>query len=133
MLGALAALPTLPALFGAPAANAQAATPLASWNDGPAKQTILDFVKVTTDRAHPNDVPLEDRIATFDQEGTLWVEHPLYVQAFFALDRVHEIATQHLRLENALSVQGGACQRAAGAGAFLRAGLGGASLARIPV
>ena len=95
MLGVLAALPTLPALFGVSAAQAQTATPLASWNDGPAKQAILDFVKATTDRASASFVPPEDRIATFDQDGTLWVEHPLYTQAFFALDRVHEMAPQH--------------------------------------
>src|SRR3954451_22486257 len=93
-LGVLAALPTLPALFGAPTAQAQTA-PLASWNDGPAKQAILDFVKATTDRTSENYVPPEDRIATFDQDGTLWVEHPLYAQAFFALDRVHEMAPNH--------------------------------------
>lgn len=100
MLGALAALPTLAALFGATAARAQAPVPagtppLASWNDGPAKQAIFDFVKTTTDPASPNHVPPEDRIATFDQDGTLWVEHPLYTQAFFALDRVHQLAPQH--------------------------------------
>src|SRR6476659_5845940 len=88
MLSVLAALPALPTLSGTTTAQAQT-TPLASWNDGPAKQAILDFVKATTDRADPNYVPPEDRIATFDQDGTLWVEHPLYGQAFFALDRVH--------------------------------------------
>jgi hypothetical protein len=99
MLGVLAALPTLPALFGATTAQAQT-VPLASWNDGPAKQAILDFVKATTDRTSENYVPPEDRIATFDQDGTLWVEHPLYVQAVFALDRVHELAPQHPEWQN---------------------------------
>lgn len=94
MLGMLAALPTLPALFGANTARAQG-TLLASWNDGPAKRAILDFVKATTDRASANYVPPEDSIATFDQDGTLYTEHPLYGQAFFALDRVHEMAPQH--------------------------------------
>ena len=94
MLSVLAALPALPTLFGTTTAQAQT-TPLASWNDGPAKQAILDFVKATTDRAGPNYVPPEDRISTFDQDGTLWVEHPLYGQAFFALDRVHELAPKH--------------------------------------
>ena len=94
MLGVLAAMPALPTLFAAASAQAQN-EPLASWNDGPAKQAILDFVKTTTDRASPNFVPPEDRIATFDQDGTLWVEHPLYTQAFFALDRLHEMAPQH--------------------------------------
>jgi phosphoglycolate phosphatase-like HAD superfamily hydrolase len=95
MLGVLAALPALPTLFGTATAQAQTA-PLASWNDGPAKQAVLDFVKATTDRASANYVPPEDRIATFDQDGTLWVEQPLYAQVFFALDRVHEMAPRHL-------------------------------------
>jgi hypothetical protein len=94
MLGVLATLPVLPTLFGTTTARAQT-TPLAAWNDGPAKQAILDFVRATTDRANANYVPPEDRIATFDQDGTLWVEHPLYGQAFFALDRVHELAPKH--------------------------------------
>ena len=95
ILGVLAAMPTLPALFDTTAAQAQAAAPLASWNNGPAKRVILDFVKATTDRASADYVPQEDRIATFDQDGTLWVEHPLNAQAVFALDRVHELAPLH--------------------------------------
>jgi hypothetical protein len=87
MLGALAVLPALPGLLGATAAQAQT-TPLASWNDGPAKQAILDFVRVTTDRASPNFVLPEERIATFDQDGTLWVEQPIYSQVIYCLDRV---------------------------------------------
>ena len=81
-------------------AGAQAQTPLASWNDGPAKQAITDFVRAVTDRANRNFVPPEDRIATFDQDGTLWVEHPLYSQAMFALDRVHVLAPQHPEWQN---------------------------------
>jgi phosphoglycolate phosphatase-like HAD superfamily hydrolase len=77
-------------------ARAQApASPLPSWNDGPAKQAILEFVHATTDRGSPSYVAPEDRIATFDQDGTLWVEHPLYTQAMFALHRVHELAPKH--------------------------------------
>ena len=58
---------------------AQAADdPLASWNDGPTKPAILAFVAATTEEASPQFVPPEDRIATFDQDGTLWVSHPLY-------------------------------------------------------
>lgn len=53
---------------------------MTSWNDGPAKQAILDFVRATTGQASPKFVPPEDRIATFDQDGTLWVEHPMYTQ-----------------------------------------------------
>ena len=61
---------------------------LASWNEGPAKQAIVDFVKATTDTSSPNFVPPEERIATFDQDGTLWVEHPMYSQVVYCLDRV---------------------------------------------
>jgi len=68
---------------------------LPSWNDGPAKQAIVDFVQTTTDPASKNFVAPEDRIATFDQDGTLWVEHPLYSQAMFALDRLHALAPKH--------------------------------------
>jgi len=68
--------------------------PLASWNDGAAKQAILDFVRVTTDRASPQFVPEEDRIATFDQDGTLWVEHPMYTQVVYCLDRVPAVVAQ---------------------------------------
>jgi phosphoserine phosphatase len=68
---------------------------LPSWNDGPAKQAILDFVKVTTDSASPKYVAPEQRIATFDQDGTLWVEHPMYTQLMFALARVAALAPQH--------------------------------------
>jgi phosphoglycolate phosphatase-like HAD superfamily hydrolase len=75
-------------------ANAQA-DPLPSWNDGPAKLAIVSFVKEATDKSGTKYVEPEDRIATFDQDGTLWVEHPLYAQATFALDRVHELAPQH--------------------------------------
>ncbi len=95
MLGALAGLPALPALGGllaaASPAEAQTAAPLASWNDGPAKQAILDFVRVTTDPASKDFVPPEERIAEFDQDGTLWVEHPMYAQGFFCLDRVPDL------------------------------------------
>jgi hypothetical protein len=61
-----------------PAAYAQTqGDTLPSWNDGPAKQAILDFVRATTDTTSKSFVPREDRIATFDQDGTLWVEHPV--------------------------------------------------------
>ncbi len=91
MLGALAALPTLPALFGATIAEAQtaAADPLPSWNDRPAKQGILEFIQATTsDPSSATFVPPEERVATFDQDGTLWVEHPIYTQVVYCLDRV---------------------------------------------
>jgi len=62
--------------------------PLASWNNGPAKQAILDFVHATTDPSSKEFVPPEERIATFDQDGTLWVEQPIYTQVVYCLDRV---------------------------------------------
>lgn len=73
--------------------------PLPSWNDGPAKQVILDFVRVTTDSASPKFVPPEQRIATFDQDGTLWVEHPIYSQVMYCLDRVPVIVDRHPELK----------------------------------
>src|SRR5277367_6212345 len=69
--------------------------PLPSWNDGPAKQAILTFVKDTTEKSSSKYVEPADRIATFDQDGTLWTEHPLYGQAMFALDRIGKMAPQH--------------------------------------
>jgi phosphoglycolate phosphatase-like HAD superfamily hydrolase len=68
---------------------AQAQTdPLPSWNDGPAKQSIIAFVKDTTTQGSPQFVPPAERIATFDQDGTLWVEHPMYSQLMYILERV---------------------------------------------
>jgi hypothetical protein len=72
---------------GAPAVAADG-DPLPSWNDGPAKRAILQFVRATTDPSSPQFVPPEARIATFDQDGTLWVEQPLYSQLIYCLDRV---------------------------------------------
>src|SRR6185312_7346693 len=76
---------------------------LASWNDGPAKQAILDFIKATTDRASPNFVPPEERIATFDQDGTLWVEHPIYSQVIYCLDRVPAVVEKNPKFKTVLS------------------------------
>ncbi len=70
------------------ALSAQAADLLPSWNDGPAKQAIVDFVGATTDQSSPKFVPPGERIATFDQDGTLWVSHPMYTQVMYCLDRV---------------------------------------------
>jgi len=72
-----------------------AADPLPSWNAGPTKQAILDFVKATTDKASPKFVAPAERIAVFDNDGTLWVEHPMYTQLAFALDRVKALAPRH--------------------------------------
>jgi phosphoglycolate phosphatase-like HAD superfamily hydrolase len=68
--------------------TARGAAPLPSWNDGPAKKAIVEFVQTTTDKSNPKFVAPEARIATFDQDGTLWVEHPMYTQIVYCLDRV---------------------------------------------
>jgi phosphoglycolate phosphatase-like HAD superfamily hydrolase len=74
--------------FALVSAVAYAQDPLPSWNDSPAKQAIMDFVRTTTDQASTKFVPPEARIATFDQDGTLWVEHPMYSQVMYCLERV---------------------------------------------
>jgi phosphoserine phosphatase len=94
----LAAVLVLLTLCGA---SAEAQTdPLPSWNDGPAKESIVRFVAEVTKEGGPNYVPPEDRIATFDQDGTTWVSHPLYTQAVFALDRIRELAPAHPEWKN---------------------------------
>jgi phosphoglycolate phosphatase-like HAD superfamily hydrolase len=72
-----------------------AQAPLPSWNEGAAKQAILDFVAKVTKEGSPDFVPVDDRIAVFDNDGTLWTEQPVYVQALFALHRVKTLAPQH--------------------------------------
>jgi len=72
-----------------------AADPLQSWNDGATKRAIVDFVNTVTDTSSDDYVNPEDRIATFDNDGTLWVEHPMYTQLVFAMDRVKQLAPQH--------------------------------------
>jgi phosphoserine phosphatase len=74
---------------------------LPSWNDGAAKQAIFDFVRATIDRSSPNWVSPEDRIAVFDQDGTLWVEQPIYTQFVYCLERVPAVAVQKPSLKNA--------------------------------
>ena len=74
---------------------ARAADSLPSWNDGATKKSITDFVAKVTEEGSPNFVPPEERIATFDNDGTLWCEQPVPVQLFFALDRVKTLAPQH--------------------------------------
>jgi haloacid dehalogenase-like hydrolase len=69
--------------------------PLPAWNDGAAKEAIVSFVRVTTTQGSPRFVPPAERIATFDNDGTLWAEQPLYFQLLFALDRVKALAPQH--------------------------------------
>ena len=74
---------------------AQGADPLPSWNEGPAKRAILDFVAAVTRESSPDFTPPAQRIATFDNDGTLWVEQPMYVQLAFAIDRVKALAPMH--------------------------------------
>jgi phosphoglycolate phosphatase-like HAD superfamily hydrolase len=69
--------------------------PLPSWNDGPTKDSILDFVARVTKEGSPDYVKPADRIATFDNDGTLWVEQPIYTQFVFAIDRVKAVSNQH--------------------------------------
>ena len=69
--------------------------PLPSWNDGKAKQSIITFVERATTQGSPDYVVPAERIATFDNDGTLWCEQPMYVQAFFVLDRIKQMAPQH--------------------------------------
>ena len=73
----------------------QAADPLPSWNDGAAKESILRFVADVTKEGSSGFVPPAERIAVFDNDGTLWAEQPMYVQGFFVLDRVKALAPQH--------------------------------------
>jgi hypothetical protein len=69
--------------------------PLPSWNDGAAKRAIVDFVQRVTTSGGQDFVPERERIATFDNDGTLWAEQPMYFQLAFALDRVKALAPQH--------------------------------------
>jgi hypothetical protein len=71
------------------------ADPLPSWNDGPAKQSIIAFVEKVTQEGAPDFVPVPERIAVFDNDGTLWCEKPLPVQIYFVLDRVKALAPKH--------------------------------------
>jgi hypothetical protein len=79
-------------LFAGPAV---AQDQLASWNDGPTKQSIVNFVERVTKEGSPDFVPVPERIATFDNDGTLWAEQPMYVQAMFLADRVKALAPRH--------------------------------------
>jgi len=69
--------------------------PLSSWNDGPTKEAVVAFVQQVTDRSSPQFVPPAERIATFDNDGTLWPSHPMYTQLAFALDRIKALAPKH--------------------------------------
>ena len=69
--------------------------PLPSWNDSASKKAIVYFVEQVTTKSSPRFVPAPERIATFDNDGTLWAEQPMYFQLFFAMDRVKAIAPLH--------------------------------------
>ena len=90
-----------------PPAQAQSDA-LPSWNDGASKRAITGFVARITQQGGPDFVPPAERIATFDNDGTLWVEHPMYVQLAFALDRVKAMAPMHPEWTGQAAVQGGA-------------------------
>lgn len=81
-------------------ASAQSTDPLPSWNEGPTKAAILAFVKATTEPGGADFVPPADRIATFDQDGTLWVEKPVYSEVVFAADRVRALAEANPALKS---------------------------------
>ena len=73
----------------------QAQDALPSWNEGQIKTNIVNFVKAVSDKNSPDFVEVEDRIAVFDNDGTLWTEQPVYFQLFFALDRIKATASEH--------------------------------------
>jgi hypothetical protein len=75
--------------------SAKASDPLPSWNRGPSKSAIVQFVKDVTRKGGPDFIPSAERIAVFDNDGTLWCEQPMYVQLAFALDRVKAAAPEH--------------------------------------
>ena len=116
LVSSLVLLPALSTTL--PSSPVQAQTtpnaPLASWNDGPAKQAILDFVRATTDQASSKFVPPEDRIACFDQDGTLWVEHPIYTQVVYCLDRVPAVVAAEARTQKSRTVQNRAVRQPRG-------------------
>src|SRR5262249_3839118 len=80
--------------------NLTTSDPLPSWNDGPNKQAILQFVQTTATQGSARFVPREERIAAFDQDGTLWVEHPMYTQVVYCLDRVPVVVKEKPELAN---------------------------------
>jgi hypothetical protein len=94
MIARMALRATVAVLFSVCGVAAEQA-PLASWNDGPTKSAIVKFVAEVTTPGTPNFVPPHERIATFDNDGTLWCEMPIYTQFAFAIDRVKALAPEH--------------------------------------
>src|SRR5258708_2515297 len=96
----ISALAMLPALIGplrpiSALAQTPATDPLPSWNDTPTKKALITFVERVTKQGSPDLVPSAERIATFDNDGTLWAEQPIYFQLAFALDRVKAVVPLH--------------------------------------
>ena len=85
----------LPVFVAGAIRDASAVDALASWNDTATKTAIVAFVERVTKESSPDFVPATERIATFDNDGTLWCEQPMYFQFLFALDRVKALAPQH--------------------------------------
>ena len=98
LFAALTVVPIAVACSGVPA-QAQD-DPLPSWNDGTAKKAILNFVAATSQEGSPTFVPPAERIATFDQDGTLWVEHPMYSQVIYCLERVPALVAEKPELKD---------------------------------
>ena len=106
LVSTLAVLPALSApLFSVSAQAQTTGDPLPSWNDGPTKQAIIEFVRATATQGSPSFLPPAERIAEFDQDGTLSVEHPLYTQVVFCLDRVGVVAKEKPELKEPRTVQ----------------------------
>ncbi|MEA5442152.1 HAD family hydrolase [Cyanobium gracile] len=99
LLGGLVAATLLAGVAGWAGAISPPADPLPSWNPGAARDGIVSFVRQTTDPGSPRYVPPEERIATFDQDGTLWVEQPVYPQVRFIRERVPGVVTTRAELE----------------------------------
>jgi len=101
LLSALAIGACSPADSGTPATSSETsanADPLPSWNDGPSRDAIVDFVERTTTSGSPDFIPVAERIATFDNDGTLWSEQPAYFQLAFAIDRSKMLAAHNPEL-----------------------------------
>jgi hypothetical protein len=94
ILSTLTVLPALPFLPAAALADV-AGDPLPSRNDTASKKAIVTFVERVTKQGSPDFVPEAERIATFDNDGTLWVEQPIYIQLAFAIDRAKALSSQH--------------------------------------
>jgi phosphoglycolate phosphatase-like HAD superfamily hydrolase len=101
LLATLVLLPTLPETLVPAAAQTEAPGGLLpSWREGPAKQAIFDFVHATTEQSSPTYVAPDDRVAVFDQDGTLWVEQPMYTQVAYCLERIPAVAAKKPELRS---------------------------------